>query len=432
MAAGMLMPSYYPAVSFDSPGSVTLSARGAWSFVVPNFRDSLEIELIGAGAGGGGAGSSGGTFGGTGGDTTCPGLGMTAGGGKGGAGASGTNNAGGAGGTASGGDTNTSGGAGGNSTSGLSGVGGSAPNGGIGGAGVTANNTRGNDGGPPGGGASGGKGSPNPGGGGGAGARSVKTFARGALVPGSTLSGVIGQGGVGYSGSAARGGDGADGQVKITWTGGTAAPEPEVPLTLSLPGINASVNSGSLTIPATAQVGDIAVFSQYAFNSSGSAPTAVDFPGATTVIDGVGGAGNRARCMCSVKVLTAEDINTPLTGMTGDAAQKTVRIIRPSRAVGSLTVGTPFGHSGTSSFLSTIDAPAEAPGFTFGRLLNSQSALTVQGSLTSSGDSYNEAIGANYRTWLEIQNGPTLSSRTLGSTNSTGLLLGQGFSISVS
>lgn len=130
--------------------------------------------------------------------------------------------------------------------------------------------------------------------------------------------------------------------------------------------------------------------------------------------------------MCSYKVLTASDINTPLTGMTGSVQQKTVRIIRPSRAP-SVVTGSPFGHPGTSSFIETISVPTGAPAFVFGRLFNTQSALTVQGTLPSNGVVLNESISSNYRTWVEIQNGPTLSSRTLGSTNASGILLGQGY-----
>lgn len=199
------------------------------------------------------------------------------------------------------------------------------------------------------------------------------------------------------------------------------------PVILTLTNISATVMTGKLTIPSGALPGDIAVFCQYAYNSSGGAPGTVDFPGATTVVNTIGGAGNRARCICSHKILTAADINVPLAAMTGAAAQKTVRIIRPSRPASSIATGSPVGHSGSSSFLETISTPTGAPAFLFGRVLNSQSALAVQGSLPSNGVVMNEAINSNYRTWVEIQNGPTLTSRTLGSTNSTGLLIGQGY-----
>jgi hypothetical protein len=201
---------------------------------------------------------------------------------------------------------------------------------------------------------------------------------------------------------------------------------PLAPITLTLAGIDVTVNAASITIPSTAQVGDIAVFAQFAYNSGG-APSTVEFPGATTVVNGLAANSNWGRVMSSYKVLTAGDINTPLTGMTGSVQQKTVRIIRPSRAIAAITYGSEYGHAGTSSFLDTIDASPVAPAFVFGRLFNTQSALQAQGTLVISGDRFDEATSSNYRTYLEIQNGPSLSSRTFGTSNSTGILLAQGY-----
>ena len=58
------------------------------------------------------------------------------------------------------------------------------------------------------------------GGGGGSGARVIKTYAVGALTPGATLTLFIGSGGTGSIGGnpAFAGGNGARGQIDISWT----------------------------------------------------------------------------------------------------------------------------------------------------------------------------------------------------------------------
>lgn len=200
---------------------------------------------------------------------------------------------------------------------------------------------------------------------------------------------------------------------------------PLAPITLELTSISAVVNAATVTIPSSAQVGDIAVFAQFAYNSGG-APGTVEFPGATTVANGLAANSNNGRIMCGYKVLTAGDIGVALAGMTGSVQQKTVRIIRPSRAVSSITHGSQFTWSGTSAALGTIDASPVAPAFVFGRVFNTQSALTVQGSLPNNGSRLDESLGVNYRTYLEIQN-TSPATRTIGPSNSTGLLAAQGF-----
>lgn len=203
-----------------------------------------------------------------------------------------------------------------------------------------------------------------------------------------------------------------------------------VPMTLALmTGITASNNnSATITIPATAQVGDIAIFFQYAFNLSGT-PGAVTITGTTDVANQVAGATSGIRAMLSYKILNAGDIGASRTGMNGSQFDvKTIRIIRPSKPITSITVGSVISQWGTSAFSQTISAPPDSPAMLVGRILNQQSALSPTGTIFTSGDRLNESSGnTNYATAIEIQNGPTMASRTIGTSATTGNIVGQSF-----
>jgi hypothetical protein len=203
-----------------------------------------------------------------------------------------------------------------------------------------------------------------------------------------------------------------------------------VPLTLTLmTGITARTNSGgSITIPATAQAGDVAIFFQMARNSSGT-PGSVFITGATTVANQVAGASNAIRAMLSYKILDAADIGASRTGLNGSSQNyKTIRIIRPSRPITSITTGSVDSAWSGAGFTQTISAPTLAPAFIAGRIFNQQSALSPTGSLFSNGNRLDENTGStNYATLIEIQNGPTMASRTMGSGAATGVIVGQSF-----
>jgi len=187
------------------------------SFVVPTY-DTLTVTVWGGGGGGGGAGGGGNGNNGSQSSFASP-TPVLANGGIGGGGASGDNPPGGAGGTASGGDTNTTGATGATGSSSTGGNGGDAPNGGTGGAG--GNKAVGDPGNAPGGGGGGAGHQSGPtksgGGGGGSGGYSTKVFSSGDLTVSSSIDVVIGNFGTGGTGSNA-GGNGARGQVDISWT----------------------------------------------------------------------------------------------------------------------------------------------------------------------------------------------------------------------
>ena len=228
----LFAPASAPPVT---PGSQTFNS-GSGNFTVPAY-NTLTIELWGQGGGGAGGSTNASQDGQVGAASTVSTYSLTANGGSGGVHFFG--GAGGSGGSASGGnDTNTSGSAGGNagftsnSTSANNlGPGGASPNGGA--SRPCPTNTAlgqfpGNDGNAPGGGGSGYRSNtsgPNynvaAGGGGGGYVKHVFTFGAGAApAVGASIAYSVGtSGGVGgqtFSGD--KGGNGANGRVKFTWS----------------------------------------------------------------------------------------------------------------------------------------------------------------------------------------------------------------------
>jgi len=206
------------------PGSTTYSTAGTYNFTVPDF-NTLQVELWG----GGGPGATATTTSSTssshaavshGFASTITSLGLSAAGGQWGRRWR-EGNGGGAGGVPSGGDINTAGEAGGNGgTYYINGYGGAAPNGGER-VNAPTGDAIGINGVQPGGGASGGayQSAGTVGGGGGGGAYVRKTYARGALTVGSTLSISVGAGGVPSTGTSyIRGGYGATGRIRLSWS----------------------------------------------------------------------------------------------------------------------------------------------------------------------------------------------------------------------
>lgn len=215
--------------------------------------------------------------------------------------------------------------------------------------------------------------------------------------------------------------------------GGSVIPTDPMVLTL-MTDITARTNSGnSITVPAAAQAGDIAVIFQMTRNTSGT-PGSVTIPGTTTIADQVAGATSAIRAMLSYKILGAGDIGASLVGLSGSAQNyKTLRIIRPSKPITSITTGSINSAWNGSGFTQTIAAPASAAAFIAGRVFNQQSALNPTGSLFTAGNRLDDNTGSsNYATLIEIQNGPTTEGRTMGSTAATGVLVGQSFNAVVS
>lgn len=205
--------------------SMNFSTPGSYTFTVPAYASTLKVEVWGAGGGGGSNADDNKSSGENG--TSSSFDKVVARGGKGGDG--GVKNqtvSGGNGGTAEGGDDNRTGENGKNGNANRSGDGGSSPKGGAGGSGAdTPKNTTavaGKNGAAPGGGGSGtaktlSGGGYNNGAGGGGGGYATKTYAKGALSAGKNITVVVGEGGRGAAENV-NGGNGASGEVRITWT----------------------------------------------------------------------------------------------------------------------------------------------------------------------------------------------------------------------
>lgn len=199
-----------------TPGSFTYSTAGEYNFTVPQF-NVMEVEIWGGGGSGSSYSGQNSISGGWGGHSYFNNWEFYVTGGQSPSSASPA-----PGGTATGGDVNTNGNPGGIGTiSGLNPAthvfGGSAPNGGAGGAYNPAYGTA-NAGQAPGGGGSGAHWYPNYyTAGGGSGAYAKKTYWPGMITPGGTALIEVGYGGSSTPGSPATA-PGAPGRVKITWS----------------------------------------------------------------------------------------------------------------------------------------------------------------------------------------------------------------------
>lgn len=210
----------YPGVVPVVPGSSTFTASN--SFTVPNYT-TLIMEIWGPGGGGAGCLSAALTAGGTGGASSVASKSLLA---NGGTGATTAITGFGTGGTASGGDTNTTGSVGTRGLGPSSGAGGAGANGGAGGAALGNVAAPGNAGTAPGGGGGGAHvTSPTDQGGAGAGGGGYckKTYTKGVTAGAPSVGdiipfvvGAIGAGGNPSGGE--KGGDGALGQAKFTWS----------------------------------------------------------------------------------------------------------------------------------------------------------------------------------------------------------------------
>lgn len=102
--------------------------------------------------------------------------------------------------------------------------------------------------------------------------------------------------------------------------------------------------TNSITIPATAKAGDVAVL--YDVARSSSVPSLVTPPGwANKVSDTV----SSARFAVSIKVLTGDDPGATITGMSGaDQNEKMVVVFRPNAPISAMVAST-FTHEFTNN-----------------------------------------------------------------------------------
>lgn len=98
----------------------------------------------------------------------------------------------------------------------------------------------------------------------------------------------------------------------------------------------ATSSAATITIPATAQAGDLAVLYDLALNIA-SYPTLVTPSGWTTILDLQG--NNNASSILSYKILEAGDPGATITGMDGNSADaKSLAVFRATPSLAGVTV----------------------------------------------------------------------------------------------
>lgn len=116
------------------------------------------------------------------------------------------------------------------------------------------------------------------------------------------------------------------------------------------------INSATITIPASAQAGDIAVLVDWAINASAPSPSSVVPTGWTSIVETN---GSFPRIISSAKVLASGEPGSAVTGMNGSLGEaKTMLVFRGNRAIvaftaystaGEITAGDPAAQVVTSS-----------------------------------------------------------------------------------
>lgn len=101
-----------------------------------------------------------------------------------------------------------------------------------------------------------------------------------------------------------------------------------------------SLNSATVTIPASAQAGDLAVLLD-ASSASTTAPTTVVPDGWTPDVNSFINAATAMRSIISHKVLVGGEPGTSVTGMDSSTDRKIMLVFRPSRPIASVIVSTP-------------------------------------------------------------------------------------------
>lgn len=142
--------------------------------------------------------------------------------------------------------------------------------------------------------------------------------------------GLYGGGGGGANGTSAPG-PGAQGAVRIMWGPNRAYESTNVSQDVVFLASSTSTLD-TITIPSTAQAGDIAILFDAASNVSGTAPTSVDPSGWTNLASssGTDGVTIAIRMNVSYHILDSNEAGTTITGMNGGTDYKSVLVFRPN------------------------------------------------------------------------------------------------------
>jgi hypothetical protein len=132
---------------------------------------------------------------------------------------------------------------------------------------------------------------------------------------------------------------------------------------------SATSSAATITIPASAAAGDLAVLFDGAQNSSGTPTTVV--PSGFTSIGNVNGgtASFLLRAICSYRVLGAAEGGTSITGMDGTLSDNKIMLVfRPGSGSFSITASTPNGEAtaGDPATQTVLAAAGTPPLIVFG------------------------------------------------------------------
>jgi hypothetical protein len=359
-------------------------------------------------------GANTGANGGDGGSTTA--FGFTASGGLGGKYSAGIGGAGGASGSFTGGtSTNTAGGGG---ASHLSNGGNGSPTvGGNGAAGITGLDFIG---------------STQP-----SGASPVTAFGGGGGGAASSTQGTGGTGGggagslgAGNSGAINTGGGGGGVGSSSLSTGGAggtgfAAVRYQVdPATLTYSFVtSATSTAATITIPATAAIGDIAILVDVASNTTTTIPTTTIATGFTSIIQGTIGTTLGRVARIEYKVLVSGDPGSTVTGCSGASQQKVMLIYRPSFTIQIPTTASTFYQMYTqqntdAALTNTNLAFTSVVGPYIGIAMYAAGAGSVTGRSTGLGHTREIAVGTNLYVQTFEANSTTTSFTTQTQTMS--------------
>lgn len=303
--------------------SATTATAGGFSRIARGVTTLLEAAGGGGGNGTSGSGTKNGTSstisgnigGGNGGLSEATGNNCSGGGGAGGysgTGGTGSNNA--------AGTSGTGGAAGGGGGAGSNGTGGAG--GGVGFDGEGDNGTGGGIG------LNGGGGS-----GGTAGTGGVGAAGAGGLYGGG--------GGGSDTNTAANASNGGQGAVRIVWGPNRFFPTTNVDRKVEFLTSTTSTTN-TITIPATAEEGDIAILFDGGAGGTTATAGAGGPTGWTTILNQLvnDAGGNSMRCICSYKILSLGEAGTSITGMDAPADGKIMLVFRPNFTIANVTAVT--------------------------------------------------------------------------------------------
>jgi hypothetical protein len=188
----------------------------------------------------------------------------------------------------------------------------------------------------------------------------------------------------------------------------------ENPLTYSFVASASSIDSSTITIPATTQEGDIAILVDSTATGSTAVPT-----GWTSILS----LNNVFENTFSYKILGSGDSSTTITGQTDTQySVKIMLVFRPSNLISTVTISSLTNSGETSGIPSvqTINASTEDPSsIVIGMIRAFQTQPFMNETFWNDSVYVNEGSGNNVKVFYEIQT--TNTERTITTTADYGV-----------